>query len=94
MRVALGDAAPLYRDAPEAREARKAGGRIIDAFMREVLPDATQRARELAGGLVTTTMSTVGKEFSEQPRTATEVKRYADAMADMFSAYLQQVARA
>jgi AcrR family transcriptional regulator len=89
MRVALGDAAPLYRDAPEAREARKSGGRIIEAFMREALPGATKRRRELAGELITTTMSTVGKQFSEATRTSAEIKNYADAMADMFCAWLE-----
>jgi AcrR family transcriptional regulator len=34
MRVALNDAAPLYRDAPEAREARASGDRTMQAFMR------------------------------------------------------------
>jgi AcrR family transcriptional regulator len=93
MRVALSDAAPLYRDAPEAREARKAGNRIIDAFMREALPGVGKRLRELASDLVTTTMSNVGKEFSESPRSAAEIKTYADAMADMFCAYLERIAR-
>lgn len=35
MRVALDDAAPLYRDAPETQEAMAAGNRIIEAFMHE-----------------------------------------------------------
>src|SRR5579863_10297352 len=35
MRVALNDAAPLYRDAPEAHEARAAGERTVEVFMRE-----------------------------------------------------------
>jgi AcrR family transcriptional regulator len=38
IRVALSDAAPLYRDAPEAEQARAAGDRTIQAFMREALP--------------------------------------------------------
>jgi AcrR family transcriptional regulator len=33
MRVALNDAAPLYRDAPEAREARASGDRTMQVFM-------------------------------------------------------------
>ncbi len=50
VRGALDDAAPLYRDAPEAREARASGDRIIDAFMTEMLPAATASTRALAGG--------------------------------------------
>ena len=88
VRAALDDAAPLYRDAPEAEEARAAGDRVIEAFMRDVLPDASDATRELAGDLVMTTMSTVGKEFSEESLSAADISAYADAMADMFCAYL------
>lgn len=92
MRVALDDAAPLYRDAPEAREAKASGRRTVHRFMREVLPHASGVTRTLAGDLITTTLSTVGKQFSERPRTAREITAYARAMADMFCAYLERLA--
>ena len=92
MRVALNDAAPLYRDAPEARAVRAAGDRILAAFMREALPDVSPARRRLAGDLLKTTLSAVGKEFSESPRTAREIATYSDAMADMFCAYLSSLA--
>ncbi|CAN7549495.1 TetR family transcriptional regulator [Pseudomonas solani] len=92
MRVALDDAAPLYRDAPEAQEAKAAAGRIFETFMEEVLPAAPGATRTLASDLVTTTLGTVGKQFSERTRTAEEIERYADAMADMLCAYLESVA--
>lgn len=93
VRVALDDAAPLYRDAPEAREARTEGDRAIEAFMREALPNATDETRELAGDLICTTLSTVGKSFSGTPRTVVEIEDYAEAMADMFCAYLKTLNR-
>ncbi|MES0064968.1 TetR family transcriptional regulator [Mesorhizobium sp. M0074] len=89
VRVALDDAAPLYRDAPEAQTARASGDRTIQLFMQEALPNAAQVTRELAGDLVMTTLSTVGKQFSELPRTPAEIEVYANAMADMFCAYLR-----
>ncbi|MER9016044.1 TetR family transcriptional regulator [Mesorhizobium sp. M0898] len=89
VRVALDDAAPLYRDAPEAQTARASGDRTIQLFMQEALPSAAQATRELAGDLVMTTLSTVGKQFSETPRTPKEIEVYAKAMADMFCAYLR-----
>ncbi|WP_257385343.1 TetR family transcriptional regulator [Tahibacter caeni] len=89
MRVALNDAAPLYRDAPEAREARASADETIEAFLREVLPKATAARRALAGDLITTTMSAFGHSFSSTPRSAAEIRTYADAMADMFVAYLR-----
>jgi AcrR family transcriptional regulator len=88
IRVALNDAAPLYRDAPEARQARASGNRTIQTFMREALPEAPETVRALAGDLITTTFSAVGKDFSESPRTPAEIEIYAEAMADMFCAYL------
>jgi AcrR family transcriptional regulator len=90
MRVALNDAAPLYRDAPEAREGRTSGDRTMQAFMREALPKASEATRALAGELITTTLCKVGKQFSESPRTLAEIETYAEAMADMFCAYLER----
>lgn len=91
IRVALNDAAPLYRDAPEAQEARASGERAVEAFMREALPAASDATRALAGELITTTLSTVGKRFSETPRTLAEIDTYAEALADMFCAYLKSL---
>jgi len=92
VRVALDDAAPLYRDAPEAHEARASGARTVERFMQEALPDAPEATRALAGDLITTTLSAVGKQFSESPRTPAEIETYADAMADMLCAYLKDLA--
>jgi AcrR family transcriptional regulator len=92
LRVALDDAAPLYRDAPEAREARASGRRAAETFMREALPRASKAERAMAGDLITTTLSAAGKQFSETPRTPAEIAAYANAMADMFCAYLRELA--
>lgn len=88
MRVALNDAAPLYRDAPEALAVKATGKDIVQVFMREALPDVPPVARRLAGDLIVDTLGAAGKQFSETPRTDTEIASYADAMADMFCAYL------
>ncbi|MHC2619678.1 AcrR family transcriptional regulator [Bradyrhizobium huanghuaihaiense] len=93
IRTALSDAAPLYRDAPEAHDARAAGKGIVAAFMREALPRATDATRALAGELITTTLSEVGKRFSETQRSEAEIARHADGLADMFCAYLGELAR-
>lgn len=91
MRVALDDAAPLYREAPEAQQARASSNRTVQIFMQQALPEASESTREMAGDLITTTFSAVGKKFSESPRTAAEIEAYADAMADMFCAYLKGI---
>lgn len=88
MRIALDDAAPLYRDAPEAKAVRASGRRAFQAFLREVLPRGSEARRLLAGDLIKTAMSAAGKAFSETPRSEAEITAYADAMADMFCAYL------
>jgi AcrR family transcriptional regulator len=91
VRVALDDAAPLYRDAPEAHELRASSGATLQAFMLEAVPEASQAVRALAGDLIVTTLSAVGKQFSESPRSPAEIARYSDALSDMLSAYLQSL---
>ena len=49
--------------------------------MREALPSE----------MIPTTLSEVGKQFSEAPRTPAEIEAYADAIADMFFAYLERL---
>lgn len=92
VRTALGDAAPFYRDAPEAQEVRAAGDEIVSVFMKEALPAASNATREMAGDLIVRTLSAVGKDFSESHRTAAEIEAWADSMADMFCAYMEGLA--
>jgi AcrR family transcriptional regulator len=93
MRVSLNDAAPHYRDAPEAREAKASGDRTMQVFMREALPEVSESTRGLAAELITTTLSKVGKHFSESSRSPAEIETYAGAMAAMFCAYLESLAQ-
>ncbi|AWB07268.1 TetR family transcriptional regulator (plasmid) [Azospirillum humicireducens] len=93
VRIALDDAAPLYRDAPEALEAKAAADRVFSAFIAEYLPGLTDEKRKVAADLIIATLTSVGKQFSETPRIASEVDAYADAMADMFSSYLAALIR-
>jgi len=93
VRVALDDAAPLYRDAPEAKAAKAAGERTIQTFMKEALPKASPATRSMAAELIKTTLSSAGKDFSEAPRKPAEIAVFSDAMADMFSAYLESLKR-
>lgn len=94
VRIALSDAAPLYRDAPEAYDVRASGDRIVAEFMREALPGAPASVRALAGDLVTTTLSAVGKVFSETLKTQDEIRSHAEALAVMLCAYLQTLGKA
>jgi len=91
VRIALSDAAPLYRDAPETSEAREAGSSVILAFMQEALPDRRGADIDVAANLVEMTLANVGSEFSKSTRSAAEITSFSDAMADMFSAYLQRL---
>ena len=93
VRVALDDAAPLYRDAPEAKAAKASGERTIQAFMKEALPKASAVTRAMAGDLIKETLSAVGKQFSESPRKPAEIASYSEAMADLFCAYLGSLER-
>jgi AcrR family transcriptional regulator len=92
VRTALGDAAPFYRDAPEAQEVRAAGDEFVREFMQQALPAASDATRDMAGDLIVRTLSTVGKDFSESPRTAAEIEAWADSLADMLCAYMESLA--
>ena len=91
LRIALADAAPLYRDAPETEAHRKAGRRHVMLFMREALPRATPRERSAAADIMIMSMGGVGAQVSEEARPAAEVERLASAMGDMFAAYLDRL---
>ena len=91
MRVALDDAAPLYRDAPEARQAKASGERAFHTFMREALPKATDDTRNMAVRLVIATLSGVGKDFSSSSREPEEIHAFSEAMGDMFCAWLREL---
>ena len=60
-------------------------------FLDEALPKIAEDTRRLAGELIETTLTEVGERFSSRPRTDAEIERYADAMADMISAYLARL---
>lgn len=93
LRLALGDAAPLYRDAEEARRHRTASMQHMRRFMREVLPEAASSDRLRAADVVTISLAAIGKSVSEDGRPAAEVDRMAAAAADMFCAWLDRLAR-
>ena len=91
MRLALGDAAPFYRNAPEAQEPRASGTRTMQLFVEDVLPHAPLATRKLVGDVIMMTLSAVGKHISEANRTSAEIEAYSDAVADMLCAYLQNL---
>lgn len=91
VRGALNDAAPLYRDAPEAIAARREAVGIFDRFVAAAAPAATPDRQVLAADLIRTTLRHVGSAFSEVPRTSAEIAIYADALADMLCAYLERL---
>jgi AcrR family transcriptional regulator len=92
VRTALSDAAPLYRDAPEAIEAKAENAQIFRSFLRDALPEVGAEARMLAGDLIKMTLSEVGSSFSENPRTEAEIAAWSEAVADMLCAYLEKLA--
>jgi AcrR family transcriptional regulator len=88
MRAALDDAAPLYRDAPEAKAVDAAIDRMFATFIAEAVPGAPPATRALASELVQATLFEVGAQVSEGRRTAAQITAYGDALADMLCAYL------
>jgi AcrR family transcriptional regulator len=88
LRRALGDAAPLYRDAPQAREHRARGMPLLRALIAEAAPDLPRRRRAFAAQLYVATLAGMGKQVSETARSRAEVDLWAAATSDMFLAHL------
>jgi AcrR family transcriptional regulator len=93
LRGALGDLAPLYRDAPQAREQRERGMPVLLALLDEAAPGLTPRRRAFAAELYLATLTAMGKQVSEAGHTPAEVDAWAEATADMFLAWLRQLPR-
>jgi AcrR family transcriptional regulator len=93
MRAALDRSAPWHEDEPEARAATDTMKSAFDTFLSEVLPNASHPSLELAQTMLVTTLSELGCRFSERPRSEAEVEEWANAMTEMFWAYLERQAR-
>lgn len=91
LRVALGDAAPSYRKAPEVKDHRKEGRERSRRFMAELLPNASPKERRFAADFAMTTMSVVGKKVSEQAHSRAEVAAWGQAMGEMLCAHLTRL---
>lgn len=89
VRGALADAAPLYRDSPEAIAAKKRGVKCFQNFVNEALPHLSAKDRRIKTDLLMRTLSVVAKDFSMQKRSNKEAIAFAGAMADMLCAYLE-----
>jgi AcrR family transcriptional regulator len=92
-RTALEEAAPLYRDAPEARTHAEASRHLMVSFMNEALPDVPARERTFVADMVRTVVSSAGKAISSESRSRSEVDALAVAIGEMFCAYLERYPR-
>jgi AcrR family transcriptional regulator len=93
LRTALEDAAPLYRDAPEARKHKTTVTRQGLAFMKEALPEVPAKERAFVAAVVMTTISAIGKKVSGEARSKSEVDAWGLAIGEMLRAYLQRLER-
>jgi AcrR family transcriptional regulator len=94
LRLALDAAAPRYQDAPESRAGRRRSQRIVAGFLAVAAPKASPRQRRFAGQLLFLTMTALGKQVSELHPGRAEVRRWADAGADMLAMYLARLSHA
>ncbi|EJU09756.1 TetR family transcriptional regulator [Sphingomonas sp. LH128] len=60
-------------------------------FIAEVLPDLAVDRREVAMETIKMTMSETGRRISEERHLLERSEVYADAVADMFCAYLDRL---
>ena len=92
LRLALSDAAPLYRHAPEARAPRVAGTRAMATFLDEALPGLATERRIVASEIIIATLSALGKRISEQGLDPTAVAARSEAVAEMLCGYFDRLA--
>ena len=88
LRVALADALPLYRDAPEAYVHGWKTRNGFRAFVDDAWPSVPRARRQRAADLLMLSMSTLGKKVSEDPARRADADAWANAAADMYTAYL------
>ncbi|WP_144114109.1 TetR family transcriptional regulator [Paraburkholderia sp. BCC1886] len=91
-RLALDDAAPLYRDSPEAPAHQKEVRKRALAFMKEALPDLAPKKRAFAANVMMTTLATLGEQVSNEARSKEDVDAWAQAIGDMLCAYIDKLA--
>lgn len=91
MRRALDEAAPAYRDAPEAAEPQLIGTQAFRDFLRAALPAVPEAELQVAGEIIAMTLGEVGERISEAVRTEAAVEVLAGALADMLCAYLDRL---
>lgn len=87
-RHALAEAAPLYRATPEALALRKGSKKMTEAFLGELLPDASPARRGFAAEFLKITVSALGARISEEPCSKARLEALANATTDMLLAWL------
>lgn len=92
LRLALSDAAPLYRHAPEAQEPRVAGTRAMAMFLETALPALAPDQLAAASEIIIFTLSAVGKRISEQQLDPDALATRSEALADMLCGYFDRLA--
>lgn len=93
LRVALRDAAPLYRHAPAGRQHRGTGLDQMRRFLKGAFPDLPADDLAFLATLIVTCTSAIGKKISEEARAQAEVEELATAVADMLCSYLRSQGR-
>jgi AcrR family transcriptional regulator len=88
MRQALDDAAPLYRDAPEAQAAQAQSKAPVLAFLVEAAPHASLAHLTIAGEIMVGALKVLGKALSQSDQSREEIAARTEALADMLCAYL------
>jgi AcrR family transcriptional regulator len=91
LRLALADAAPVYRDAPQSKAQRDRSHQVVGAFVSAAAPRASPAQRRFATELMFETMAALGQQLSERQPSRAELYRWADASAEMLMAYLGQL---
>ena len=91
MRRALDEAAPAYRDAPEAAAPTLASTLAFQGFLREALPNLAEPNLQVAGRMIAMTLGEIGERLSEEAWSDGALQGHVAALADMLCAYFDSL---
>ncbi|HET9960040.1 MAG TPA: TetR family transcriptional regulator [Polyangiaceae bacterium] len=90
LRGALDEAGALFRSSPEARRLQVKTRRHLTEFVRQAVPHASKAEAALIAEVVGNSLWTSAEAVTTQTRARSAIDAYADAMADMYCAYLRE----
>jgi AcrR family transcriptional regulator len=90
LRRALGSAMPPFHETAHAKRQRERGLPLLMALIDDVKPGLSPKKRAFAAELYVAQLAAMGEHVSETNKSRAEVDAWADAVSDMYLAWLKR----